>query len=497
MDAPEGRLGRGDLPPDVRVPPPGPRARALSARLARAEAPGINTLSGPPGEEAPGLLWAEARGANVLDVDGNRYVDLTSGFGVAAVGHRHPRVVAAVRRQAGRLVHGLGDVHAHPLRIELAERLAAITPVRGRGGGAGGRADPSRRGGRLGDEIGGAETGGLGAERSGASGGGGREGGERDPSIYFGISGAEAVEIAAKTALLATGRSGILAFDPGYHGVTLGALAATSREEFRRPFAPWLHPRVDRLPFGADPGRVAAVLAGGGIGCVLVEPIVGREGVLLPPPGWLAAVAGACREVGALLVADEVFTGFGRTGSLFAVERLGEGGGPVEPDLLVCGKALGGGLPIAAVAGRRELFAGWRTGGEALHTATFVAHPLACAAALAVLDVLAEERLVERAARLGRTVGARLSGWPQRFPQVRAARGRGLLWGVELDSAPAAERLVSGAAARGVLLLAGGPEGRVAQVVPPLSIAEGQLAGALDILEEALGADPPVPPASR
>ena len=457
MTGPGGGLGRGDLLPDVRVPPPGPRARELSRRLARAEAPGINTLVGPPGAEEPGLLWAEARGANVLDVDGNRYVDLTSGFGVAAVGHRHPRVVAAVRRQAGRLLHGLGDVHAHPLRVELAERLASMVPVA-----------PTRGGHRA-----------------------------RDSAVYFGISGAEAVEIAAKTALLATGRPGVLAFDPGYHGLTLGALAATSRPEFREPFAPWIHRHVERLPFGADPGEVAAVLGRGGTGCVLVEPIVGREGVVVPPAGWLGALAAACSEAGSLLVADEVFTGLGRTGSLFAVERAGDGGGPVEPELLVCGKALGGGLPIAAVVGRRELFEGWRTGGEALHTATFVANPLACAAALAVLDVLAEERLVERAARLGRTVGARLSGWPQRFPQVRAARGCGLLWGVELDSAPAAERLVSGAEARGVLLLAGGPEGRVAQVVPPLSIADGQLAGALDILEEALRADPPVPPAAR
>jgi len=466
-----GRLGRGDLPPDVRVLPPGPRARGISRRLARAEAPGINTLAGPPGEEAPALLWAEARGANVLDVDGNRYVDLTSGFGVAAVGHRHPRVVAAVRRQAGRLLHGLGDVHAHPLRVELAERLAAVAPVRGRRG-----------------SLGAGEAGGVRGDRDGG-GGGGREGGARDSTVYFGISGAEAVEIAAKTALLATGRPGVLAFDPGYHGLTLGALAATSRPEFRRPFAPWLHPHVERLPFGADPGRVAAVLGRGGTGCVLVEPIVGREGVVLPPPGWLAAVAAACREAGALLVADEVYTGFGRTGTLFAVEQLGEDGGPVEPDLLVCGKALGGGLPIAAVIGRRELFAGWRTGGEALHTATFVANPLACAAALAVLEVLAEERLVERAARLGRQVGACLAIWPERFAAVAEVRGRGLLWGIELRDRDAARRLVAEAAARGVLLLAGGPQGRVAQVVPPLTIAEEQLAGALDVLEVVLGAD--------
>ncbi|MEO6193979.1 MAG: aminotransferase class III-fold pyridoxal phosphate-dependent enzyme, partial [Thermoanaerobaculia bacterium] len=155
----------GDLPPEIVVPPPGPRSRELSAALGRFEAPGINTLVG--GE--PAILWEEARGANVRDVDGNLYIDLTSGFGVAAVGHRHPRVVAAVREQAGRLLHALGDVMAHPLRVELARRLAEIAPV---------------------DE----------------------------PRVFFAISGAEAVEIALKTALGATGRPGILAFEPSYHG---------------------------------------------------------------------------------------------------------------------------------------------------------------------------------------------------------------------------------------------------------------------------------------
>jgi len=408
---------------------PGPRARALSERLRELEAPGINTL---PADGTPSLLWEEAHGADVRDVDGNIYIDLTSGFGVAAVGHAHPRVVAAIREQAGKLLHGLGDVHAHPLRVALAERLVRLAPV-------------------------------------------------DDPQVFFAISGGEAVEIALKTALAATGRPGVLAFEPAYHGTTLGALAVTSRAEFRAPFAAHLHGHVHRLPFGAEPEHIAALLREKNPGAVLVEPIVGREGVILPPPGWLAALADLCRRARALLIADEIFTGFGRTGTLFAVEAEG-----VRPDLLCCGKALGGGLPIAAVLGRRDLFRCWETAGEARHTATFLANPLACAAALAVLDILDEEKLPARAAVLGETVGQRLATWPGISSAVIDIRGRGLLWGIELATAGAAKAWVGAAKERGVLFLAGGPEGRVAQVVPPLTIPEQQLARALDLLAEAL-----------
>jgi 4-aminobutyrate aminotransferase/(S)-3-amino-2-methylpropionate transaminase len=422
-------LTRGDQLPRIVTPPPGPRARELARRLSEVEAPGVNTVV----PDHPPILWEEALGANVLDVDGNLYIDLTSGFGVAAVGHRHPRVVAALAEQAGRLLHGLGDVHAHPGRVELASRLAALAPL-------------------------------------------------PDAQVFFATSGAEAVEVAVKTTIAATGRPGVLAFEPAYHGTTLGALAATSRPEFRRPFARHLHPHLRRLPFGAPAAEVERELARGDLACVLVEPIVGREGVLVPPPGWLKEVADLCRAHSVPLAVDEVFTGFGRTGTLFAVE--GEG---VTPDLLCCGKALGGGVPIAAVLGKRDLFRCWEVPGEALHTSTFLGNPLACAAALAVLDILIEEDLPAQAAALGEEVGRRLCSWKERFPQVGDVRGRGLLWGIELSSREAAKRLVERALARGVLLLAGGPEGRVAQVVPPLNVAEEQIDTALEVLEECLG----------
>ncbi|MEM9558268.1 MAG: aspartate aminotransferase family protein [Acidobacteriota bacterium] len=414
--------------------PPGPRSRHASERLRIAEAPGINTLYGG----APNIVWAEARGANVLDVDGNRYVDLTAGFGVAAVGHRHPRIVEAVTRQAEYLLHGLGDAAGHEVRIELAERLIALAPM------------PRAQ-------------------------------------VYFAVSGADAVEIALKTALLARpGRSRIVAFEPAYHGLTLGALAASSRRAFRRPFAAHLHDAVLRMPFGHEDEEfetaLLAALETGDVAAVLVEPIVGREGVLVPPDGWLAGLESLCRRSDTLLIVDEVFTGFGRTGGLWACEH-----DVVSPDLVCCGKALGGGLPIAAVLGAPELFAAWSTPGEALHTGTFVAHPLACAAALATLDVLEDEDLVEQTIQRGSRMAPRIATWRRRFAPLVATRGRGLLWGLELASTAAAAELVERARTAGVLLLAGGAEGRVAQIAPPLVITDRQLDGALDVLEDALG----------
>ncbi len=422
-------LGRGDLPPRIRVCPPGPRSRALARELARTEAPGVNTIYRGKAQ----IVWAEARGANVLDVDGNRYLDFTSGFGVAFVGHRHPAVVGAVARQSNQLLHGLGDVAAHPGRIELARRLAQLAPV-------------------------------------------------DDPRVYFAVSGSDAVEVAIKTALLATGRPVILAFEPAYHGLTLGALAVSSRPEFQAPFRGHLHPHVRRLPFGADLAQLRSALAPGDVAAVMVEPIVGREGVLVPPGGWLGELAAAARAVGTLFAVDEIFTGFGKTGHWFAVDAE-----DLRPDLLVCGKALGGGLPIAATIARAAVLAAWASEGEARHTATFLAHPLAVAAALATLEVIEAENLIDQARTLGERLRARTTTWPTRFPSVvDTTRGRALLQGVVLRDRGLAGAFAAGARARGVLLLAGGADGRVAQLVPPATITVEQLDLGLDLLEEAL-----------
>jgi len=419
VTAPARRLRRGDLLPRL-TGADRAASRMLARRAARVETAGL-----APKLDGGSPLWLEALGANVLDVDGNRYLDLTSGFGVAVVGHRHPAVVAAVRRQSGRLVHGLGDAHGHPLRIELAAALKAVAPV-------------------------------------------------RDGRVGFAVSGADAVELAVKTALLATGRSRLLAFEPAYHGLTFGALALSSRPHFRRAFDRHLHRRVKRLAYGCAPRRLASELAGGEFAAVVVEPVVGREGILLPPPGWLVELGSLCRRHGTLLVADEILTGGGRTGRWFAVDH-----DAVQPDLLCCGKALGGGLPIGAVIGSAAVMSAWDAPGEARHTATFVAHPLACAAALATLRVIADERLVDRGARIGAELAAALSDWPSRFAQVRAVRGRGALWGIEWRSPAAAAGFSERLLRRGVLILRGGATGCVTQLLPPLVTTARQLAFAL------------------
>ncbi|MCG8463151.1 MAG: aspartate aminotransferase family protein [Holophagales bacterium] len=422
----------------MRTAVPGPESLIWSHRIARVEAPGINTLYGG----GPNILWQEALGANVLDVDGNIYLDLTSGFGVAAIGHRHPAVIRAVREQGELLVHALGDAIGHTLRVRLAEELRRLAPI----------------------------------ERA---------------QVYFAVSGADAVEIAVKTALLHHQRAGrgerrdLIVFEPSYHGLTQGALNLGSRPEFRAPFEAHLHSHVRRLPFGCDPRTLESCFSTPGQAppaAVVVEPIVGREGVLLPPTGWLRHLFDSCRRTGTLLIVDEIFTGFGRTGSLFATEAEG-----IVPDLICCGKALGGGLPIAAVLGSAALMAVWEVPGEALHTATFVAHPLACAAALATLDVIESDRLVCRAAELGQLLRRNLADWTDRFaPEVIDVRGRGAMWGIELRSRERAAHLVRLAWARGILLLAGGPDGRVAQIVPPLTISEEQLSHALSSLASLL-----------
>lgn len=409
----------------MRVPPPGPRSKQLSERARQAEAPGINTLY----KDHDNIFWREAKGANVLDVDGNRYIDFTAGFGVAAVGHQHPEVLEAVHQQGDRLLHGLGDAMGHSRRVELAERLQELAPV-------------------------------------------------DDPKVYFAVSGADAIEVAIKTLLLASDKERLLVFHPSYHGLTLGALAVSSREAFRQPFETHLHAHLDRLDFGCDMAQIESHLKQGHIAGVLLEPVVGREGILLPPKGWLRQVADLCKQYDVPLVADEIFTGFGRTGALFAVDH-----DEVRPDILCCGKALAGGLPIGVVIGRGDLMDAWSNQGEALHTATFVAHPLACAAALASLHVIETTNLVDHVRQVGEGIHRRIQEWTTQYPIIQEIRGLGMLWGFQMRDADLASQLTSRLMASGLLLLAGGEQGNVVQWVPPLNIHTRQLRWAINTFE--------------
>ncbi len=416
--------------PALRTPVPGPRSIELARRLAAVESRNVTCT-----EPAPPIFWERASGANVWDVDGNRFVDLGAGFGVANAGHAHPRVVEAVRDQAEVLLHAMGDVHPAAVKVELLEALARLYP-----GGVGARA-------------------------------------------VLGSSGSDAVEAALKTALLATGRPGVVAFEGAYHGLGLGALDATWRPLFRDPFAARLPERTAFARFGeAEDALHAARRCAAPVGAVLVEPIQGRGGERIPPDGFLSDLRRICDEQGWLLIADEVYTGFGRTGRWFACEHEG-----IVPDLLCVAKGLASGMPISACLGRSEVMDAWPPSrGEALHTQTFLGHPPSCAAALASIRVLEDEKLVERAAETGAAALRRLRGALEEQAGVVDVRGRGLLLAVECDDARRAAAASAAALARGVIVLTSGDDGRVLSITPPLSIDADVLAGALDLLVEGL-----------
>lgn len=420
MRAPETLL------PELRAEVPGPRSRALAARLAAVESRNVTCLV-----PEPPICWERAAGANVWDADGNRFIDLGGGFGVANAGHAHPRVVAAVAEQSAKLMHAMGDVHPPAVKVALLEALAARFP----GGG------PAR--------------------------------------AVLGSSGSDAVESALKTALVATGKPGVIAFTGAYHGLALGALDTTHRAMFRAPFGARLSLRTGFARFGdaSDVLRAARELDAP-VGAVLVEPIQGRGGERIPADGFLAALRALCDREGWLLILDEVYTGFGRTGRWFACEHEG-----VVPDLLCVGKGLASGMPISACIGRAEVMDAWPASrGEALHTQTFLGHPPSCAAALASMAVLADEELVERSARDGAAALAFLRARTRGLARVAEVRGRGLMLGVECDSPETALRACAAALARGVILLPSGDDGRVLSVTPPLCIGQSALEHALGIL---------------
>ena len=368
------------------------------------------------------VFWDHATGCLVTDVDGNRFLDVTSAFGVVGVGHNHPHVVAAVQSQATKLLHGMGDVHPSEVKVRLCERIAGLVPL-------------------------------------------------PQAQAILGQNGGDAVEAALKTAMLATGRPGVLAFENGYHGLTYGALDVTARADFRRPFQAQLGGFTRHLPFGCSLASVRGHLETHCPGAVLAEPIQGRGGIVVPPPGWLRGLRELCTETGTLLILDEIFTGWGRTGKWFAFQHE-----DMLPDILCVGKAMGGGLPISACVASAELMSVWGVStGEALHTSTFLGNPLACAAALAALDILEEENLPNRAEIQGKVFVKGLCGLQSEFPDlITEVRGRGLMLGIEMASPAVALLLVPAALRAGLIILPAG-DGRVLEFVPPMVISSGQI----------------------
>jgi len=439
----------GGLLPRIQSPPPGPRSLEMAERLSRVESRNVTHLT----PDFP-VFWEEARGANVRDVDGNIYLDLTGAFGVSMAGHTSPAVVEGIRDQAGRLIHGMGDVHPPAKKVEFLEALAALGPW-------------------------------------------------PDSRTILGSSGSEAVEAALKTALLVTGRPGILAFEGAYHGLTSGPLAATYREDFRGPFLSRLYKGVRFAPFpdsrdgdravkkSLDKVRWILQEGDGGdeVGAVIIEPIQGRAGVRIPPPGYLEALADLTWNEKALLIFDEIFTGLGRTGALFAF--LHEG---VVPDLLCLGKGLGGGLPLSACVGPARIMNAWPpTRGEAIHTSTFLGNPLSCAAGLSFLQELRKGELVARSETMGRKLLTLLTTSLAEIPEVSEVRGKGLFVGVDLRH-PGTNTPIKGVAVRaatlalreGILVLPAGAAGHVLELSPPLVISEEQLDWAVPRLKKVI-----------
>ena len=411
--------------PEILGPVPGPRSQALARRLDTVECPELGALPG-------GIFWDRARGSNVWDVDGNRYVDLLAGFGVAALGHAEPEVTARLHEQAGRLPHALSDVHPAGIRVELLETLTRLLPA----------------------DLG---------------------------SAILSASGSDAIESALKTALRVTGRPGVVAFEGAYHGLGLGALDTTHSATFRAPFEGRLPARTSFVPFGdADAARRAALESDAG--AILFEPVQGRGGVHVASDEFVRALREIADELDLLLVADEVYTGLGRTGRWLACEWA-----DVVPDVVALGKALGNGFPISACAGRREVMAGWgRRETEALHTSTHLGNPMGCAVACTTLERIEREALPARAARIGAEWLATLRKELASATCVVDVRGRGLMLGIELDTPDRAERAVSEALRTGWILIQEGPDGRVLSLTPPLNVAEPLLERATERLVELL-----------
>jgi 4-aminobutyrate aminotransferase/(S)-3-amino-2-methylpropionate transaminase len=423
---------------------PGPRSREVLDRLTA-------TVASPLAITFP-LVAATARGATITDLDGNTFLDFAGGVGCLNVGHSHPQVVQAAQEQLEHFSHTDFTVVPYENYATLAERLLARVPIRG----------PLK-------------------------------------AAFFN-AGSEAVENAVKFARAFTGRHAVIGFEGAFHGRTYLSLALTSRTNpYKQGLGPFA-PEVYRVPFpnafrGPTAGEALAALrrafstlvAAEDVAAIVFEPVQGEGGFIPAPREFVEGLREICDEHGIVLVCDEVQSGFGRTGRFFAIEHFG-----VEPDLITVAKSIAMGLPLSGVLGRAEIMDAPLPGGVG---GTYVGNPVAIAAALAVLDVIDEEGLVERSAAIGESMRSRLESWQARWPQIGDVRGLGGMLAVELvqdeDKVPATElasRVVAEAMARGLLLLKAGVAGNCIRVLVPLVVSDGELEEALDVWETALEA---------
>jgi len=434
----------------LRTPIPGPKSKALAARRAQAVPRGLS--HGTP------IYVAKAEGAWLEDVDGNRYIDFAGGIGCLNVGHRSPGVVTAIHDQIDKFMHTCVQVTPYEGYIRLAERMNDVTP------------------------------------------------GKFPKKTLFVNSGAEAIENVVKIVRAYTKRPAIIAFEDAFHGRTMMTLALTSKTHpYKAGFAPFPGD-VYRIPFAycyrcsyslkypsCDlycarhlEDTFKRVVANEEVAAVIAEPVLGEGGFIAPPPDYFKVLVDLCHKYGVLFIADEVQSGFGRTGAMFASERYG-----IEPDILVTAKSLGGGLPLAAVTGRAEIMDAPAPGGLG---GTFAGNPLSCAAALAVLDLFEHEDLLTRANELGDQFQRRARDWQRRWPLVGDVRGLGGMQAIELvqsqeTKAPAAEetkQITQYCYEHGLITITAGTYSNVIRVLVPLVATKEQIDEGLDVLESAL-----------
>ena len=427
---------------------PGPRSRELFARKQTAVPPGIGTT-------LP-VFVTHAGGGVIVDVDGNSLIDFGSGIAVTNVGNAAPRVVERVRKQVADFTHTCFMVAPYESYVAVCEKLNELTP------------------------------------------------GDHEKRTFLVNSGAEAVENAVKVARHATGRQAVVAFDHGYHGRTLLTMTLTAKSmPYKHGFGPFA-PEVYRVPLAypfrwptgpdncAEEAAAQAIdmitkqIGAENVAAVLIEPIAGEGGFIEPARGFLPRIAEFCRANGIVLIADEVQTGFARTGHMFACEDEG-----VVPDIITTAKGIAGGLPLAAVTGRADLLDHVHGGGLG---GTYGGNPLACEAALGVLETIEQDKLVERARHIGEIMLPRLRAIQERNPIVGDVRGRGAMIAVELvkpgtkEPYPAAE-IARRCHEQGLLVLTAGTYGNVLRFLPPLVIPDHLLEEGLSILEKALNVE--------
>jgi 4-aminobutyrate aminotransferase / (S)-3-amino-2-methylpropionate transaminase / 5-aminovalerate transaminase len=439
-----------ELPQERRVVTaiPGPVSLELHERRRAAVSRGV-------GSTLP-VYITEAGGGVVVDVDGNSLIDFGSGIAVTSVGNANPRVVRRVQDQVARFTHTCFMVTPYESYVRVCEALGRLTP------------------------------------------------GDHEKRSLLVNSGAEAVENAVKIARYATGRQAVVVFDHGYHGRTLLTMTMTAKNmPYKHGFGPYA-PEVYRMPLayplrwptgpaGCGPeaaeqaiGEITTQIGATNVAAVVVEPILGEGGFIVPAPGFLPAIADFCRANGILLIADEVQTGFARTGDMFACEHEG-----IVPDLITTAKGIAGGLPLAGVTGRAEIMDAVHPGGLG---GTFGGNPLACEAALAAIEEIESQKLTERARWIGEIMLPRLRALAERYPAIGDVRGRGAMIAIELvsgDGSP--DPQLTGAVARrchaaGLLVLTAGTYGNVLRFLPPLVIPEHLLMEGLDLLDEAFAA---------